>query len=71
LPAIWNGFPLIFPDSGAYLLISWTDHWAADRSAYYGVFMRSLSIFPPITQIWLWLALQAAAIGATIIIVIR
>lgn len=71
LPAIWNGFPLIFPDSGAYLLISWTDHWAADRSAYYGVFMRSLSIFPPITQVWLWLALQAAAIGATIIIVIR
>jgi hypothetical protein len=71
LPAIWNGFPLTFPDSGAYLMVAWTRVWTVDRSGFYGLFLKPLSNLPGITQLWIWLALQTAAIGATVLMVIR
>ena len=36
VPAIHNGFPLIFPDSGTYLGIAFGPEYALDRSSYYG-----------------------------------
>jgi hypothetical protein len=71
LPAIWNGFPLTFPDSGAYLMVAWTRVWTVDRSGFYGLFLKPLSILPGIAQLWIWLALQTAAVGAIILMVIR
>jgi hypothetical protein len=38
-PAIWNGFPLIFPDTGGYLQRPITGTLELGRSALYGVFL--------------------------------
>ena len=71
IPAVWNGFPLVFANSGAYLMVAWTSDWPADRSGFYGLFLRPLSLLPGIVQVWLWTILQCAAVGATILLAIR
>jgi hypothetical protein len=38
-PALWNGFPLIFPDTGGYLLRPIKGDLAMGRSAFYGLFL--------------------------------
>ncbi|HEY4140228.1 MAG TPA: hypothetical protein VGM57_02375 [Pseudolabrys sp.] len=38
-PALWNGFPLIFPDTGGYLLRPIEGDLAMGRSALYGLFL--------------------------------
>ena len=38
-PAIWNGFPLIFPDTGGYLERPFTGTLTMGRSALYGLFL--------------------------------
>jgi len=38
-PAIWNGFPLIFPDTGGYLERPITGTLTMGRSALYGLFL--------------------------------
>ena len=42
LPAIANGFPLVFPDSGTYLGIAFGREYAIDRSSFYGFFLKPL-----------------------------
>jgi hypothetical protein len=39
LPAIWNGFPLLFYDTGAYLGRAFFDTLSPGRSAVYGFFL--------------------------------
>jgi hypothetical protein len=38
-PALWNGFPLIFPDTGGYLARPFDGTLEMGRSAFYGVFL--------------------------------
>jgi hypothetical protein len=38
-PAIWNGFPIIFPDTGGYLVAAMTGAPMLGRSALYGLFL--------------------------------
>ena len=38
-PAIWNGFPIIFPDTGGYLTVAITGTPLPGRSALYGLFL--------------------------------
>jgi hypothetical protein len=38
-PALWNGFPLIYPDTGGYLLRPLTGTLEMGRSALYGAFL--------------------------------
>jgi hypothetical protein len=38
-PALWNGFPLIFPDTGGYLARPFDHTLEMGRSAFYGVFL--------------------------------
>jgi hypothetical protein len=38
-PAIWNGFPIIFPDTGGYLIAAMTGTPMLGRSALYGLFL--------------------------------
>ncbi|MFA6267901.1 MAG: hypothetical protein WC670_19560 [Pseudolabrys sp.] len=38
-PAIWNGFPLIFPDTGGYFTAPLVQELANGRSALYGLFL--------------------------------
>lgn len=56
LPALISGFPLIFPDSGAYLSIGLVREYALDRSSFYGFFLK-----PMVTALGgangLWLAI--------------
>ena len=40
-PAIWNGFPIIFPDTGGYLTVALTGMPLPGRSALYGLFLRA------------------------------
>jgi len=42
--AIWNGFPFMFYDSGAFIEMAMIGGFIAERSAFYGVF---LSLFRP------------------------
>ena len=50
-PALWNGFPLIFPDTGGYLQRPITGTLELGRSALYGLFLligSPLSFWPNI-----------------------
>jgi len=40
-PALWNGFPLIFPDSGGYLARPLLGTLELGRSAFYGAFLAA------------------------------
>jgi len=70
-PAFYNGFPIVFPDTGAYFSVAWGHFWTMDRSGFYGFFLRSLSFLPPLAQLWSAIALQTVAITAVIFMVCR
>jgi hypothetical protein len=55
-PALWNGFPLIFPDTGGYLARPFEQTLSIGRSAFYGLF---LAIGLPL-KFWPNVAVQAA-----------
>src|SRR5689334_14140707 len=61
LPAIWNGFPLVYPDTGGYLARPLTGTLELGRSAFYGAFLIAgspLSFWPNIiaqAALVLWL----------------
>lgn len=59
LPAIANGFPLVFPDSGTYLGIAFGREYAIDRSSFYGFFLKP------------WIALSSGSIGLWIAIIVQ
>ncbi|MDO9412262.1 MAG: hypothetical protein Q7T81_06775 [Pseudolabrys sp.] len=40
-PALWNGFPIIFPDTGGYLIAAMTGTPMLGRSALYGLFLSA------------------------------
>ncbi len=50
-PAIWNGFPIIFPDTGGYFTAPMVQQMANGRSALYGLFLYlgiPLSFWPSV-----------------------
>jgi hypothetical protein len=70
-PAVYNRFPLVFPDTGAYFAVAWGQYWTVDRSGFYGFFLRPLSSLEPQLQLWLAVALQATLIATAILLVLR
>lgn len=56
LPALWNGFPILFPDTGGYLARPFEGTLELGRSALYGAF---LAAGIPV-DFWLNVVLQAA-----------
>jgi hypothetical protein len=56
--AVWNGFPLIFYDTGAYLLEGLGMHFLAERSPVYSLF---LNVAGAGFSLWSVIVLQAAA----------
>lgn len=38
-PALWNGFPIVFPDTGGYLARPFEATLAMGRSTIYGAFL--------------------------------
>ncbi len=66
-PALWNGFPLIYPDTGGYLERPLLGTLEMGRSALYGAFLLAgapLSFWPNI-------AIQALIIAWLIFLVLR
>jgi hypothetical protein len=66
-PALWNGFPLIFPDTGGYLERPLLGTLEMGRSALYGAFLLAgapLSFWPNI-------AIQALVMAWLIVVVLR
>jgi hypothetical protein len=57
-PAIWNGFPLLYPDTGGYLTRPFEGTLELGRSALYGVFLAAG--IP--TFFWINIAVQAAIV---------
>jgi len=64
-PALFNGFPLIFPDSGTYLGIGFGHEYAIDRSSFYGFFLKPfVTLLPTLTGLWLAVAAQCLILAA-------
>ena len=66
-PALWNRFPLIFPDVGGYLLRPMTGTLEMGRSALYGLFLYAGIPF----SFWLNVILQAALTVWLIVLTLR
>ncbi len=70
--ALWNGFPLVFPDSGTYLGIAIGQAYAVDRSSFYGLLLKPMLVaVDGLAGLWLAILVQAAAVAATIWLVGR
>lgn len=67
-PAIVNGFPLVFPDTGAYLGIAYGQEWTIDRAGFYGLMLKPAAL-PGNAEFGIWavLILQAAIIAAVLL----
>ncbi|WP_137043912.1 hypothetical protein [Pseudolabrys sp. FHR47] len=66
-PAIWNGFPIIFPDTGGYFTAPMVQHMANGRSALYGLFLIlgiPLAFWPPVIA-------QAALMAWLVVMTLR
>jgi hypothetical protein len=66
-PALWNGFPLIFPDTGGYLDRPLLHTLGLGRSALYGLFLYSGIPF----AFWLNAALQSALTAWLLMVTMR
>src|SRR6185312_1298054 len=67
LPAIWNGFPLVYPDTGGYLARPLTGTLELGRSAFYGAFL----IAGAPRSFWPNIVAQAAAVLWLIALTLR
>ena len=66
-PALWNGFPLVFADTGGYLARAFERTLDIGRSAFYGVFLASGSRL----DFWPNIIAQAAAAVWIIVLTLR
>jgi hypothetical protein len=66
-PALWNGFPLIFPDTGGYLERPLLGTLEMGRSALYGAFLLAGA---PL-RFWPNIAIQALIMAWLIVLVLR
>ncbi|GLR47091.1 hypothetical protein [Sphingomonas astaxanthinifaciens] len=60
-PAILNGLPHFFPDSGGYLKVGWGRYWLSDRSSFYGLYLKPFVSVGGIAGLWLGLLPQLVA----------
>lgn len=56
-PALWNGFPLMFYDTGAFIDQALTGKFVAERQVAYGWFLRACQVA---TSLWPTVIVQAA-----------
>ena len=66
-PALWNGFPIVFHDTGGYLARPFEGTLAFGRSAFYGAF---LALGIPL-GFWPNVAAQAALIAWLVVLTLR
>lgn len=71
-PAVANGFPLIFPDTGPYLGPAYANAWPFDRSGFYGIAIAPpLKLVDGVAGLWLAMLLQVAAVAAVLVFSLR
>jgi hypothetical protein len=71
-PAVYNGFPLLFPDSDAYFEVAYGHQWTLDRSGFYGLFLKPfLMPFAGALGIWLAIAVTAGIVTAILLATAR
>lgn len=58
--AIWNGFPIIYYDTGAYVLEGLGNHFLVERSPVYSLFLRFAGAG---TSLWIIAGIQSAAVA--------
>ncbi|RDV05158.1 hypothetical protein [Undibacter mobilis] len=66
-PALWNGFPIIFPDTGGYFTAPMVQQLANGRSALYGLFLNAgipLAFWPCVVA-------QAALMAWLVVVTLR
>ena len=64
-PAIYNGFPLLFPDTDAYMKVTYGLSWTLDRSGFYGLFLRAPArLVSGSAGLWLAILVQALIAAA-------
>jgi hypothetical protein len=66
-PAVWNGFPIVFPDTGGYLARPFEETLATGRAAIYGAFLLLGIKF----QFWPNVVIQAGLIAWLILLMLR
>lgn len=66
-PALWNGFPIVFPDTGGYLERPFEATLAMGRSALYGAFLRLGVDF----QFWPNIVVQSALVVWLLLLTLR
>ena len=71
-PAIYNGFPLLFPDTDAYMKATYGLSWTLDRSGFYGLFLRAPArLASGSTGLWLAIVIQALIVAAILFAIAR
>jgi hypothetical protein len=72
VPAFFNRFPLLFPDTDDYLKVSYGHFWTLDRSGFYGLLFKPLLIpTSGLAGIWLAVIGQVAIVAVLLIVVAR
>ena len=66
-PALWNGFPIVFPDTGGYLARPFEATLAMGRSAIYGAFLALGASY----QFWPNILVQAVLVVWLVLLVLR
>jgi hypothetical protein len=64
LPAAYNGFPLVFPDTSTYFRVAFGHAWTLDRSGFYGLALKPASLIDPDLGLWVALAIQCTVVAA-------
>lgn len=67
-PALWNGFPLLFYDTGAFIDQALTGKFMPERSVFYAWFIRPLM---PQWSLWTVVVVQAAITAWVLWILVR
>ena len=72
LPALFNRFPLLFPDTPAYLSVAYGKYWNLDRSGFYGLAFKPILMWAnPVLGLWIVIALQSLIIAVILLMVVR
>jgi hypothetical protein len=67
-PAIYNGFPLVYSDSGSYIYSGFYNQIPIDRPIFYGWFVRHLSLA---TSLWFVIIAQAIIVWYTLYCLVK
>jgi hypothetical protein len=66
--AFYNGFPIVYPDSGTYIDSGFTGNLPADRPIFYGLFLRHVSLAE---SPWLVILMQAGILGWLLLLTLK